>query len=195
MASIKITTARKAECVYLISFLAGILLANALEVEQLKQYGILNEYFVKQLLYASINYNDLLFYVAENRGMVFILLFLLGITRLGIPAHFVYLAWNGFSFGVAMVSVIVNFGIRGIPVLCALLFPHYLFYIPLYLLLFGFTCYLGKKEMTRQSPSAGLSGTALFLGGVLLVLVLFFMGIMTESYVNPQVIKKLVKIL
>ena len=129
------TMARKAECVYLISFLAGIVLANTLGVEELRHYGILNEYFVKQLLYASINYDDLLFYVAENRGAVFFLLFLLGITRIGIPTHFVYLAWNGFSFGVAMVSVIVNFGIRGIPVLCALLFPHYLFYIPLYLIL------------------------------------------------------------
>ena len=125
------TMARKAECVYLISFLAGIVLANTLGVEELRHYGILNEYFVKQLLYASINYDDLLFYVAENRGAVFFLLFLLGITRIGIPTHFVYLAWNGFSFGVAMVSVIVNFGIRGIPVLCALLFPHYLFYLSL----------------------------------------------------------------
>ena len=88
------TMARKAECVYLISFLAGIVLANTLGVEELRHYGILNEYFVKQLLYASINYDDLLFYVAENRGAVFFLLFLLGITRIGIPTHFVYLAWN-----------------------------------------------------------------------------------------------------
>lgn len=187
--------ARKAECVYLLSFLAGIVLANALGVEQLRQYGVLNEYFIKQLLYASINYDDLLFYVAENRGTVFFLLFLLGITRLGIPAHFVYLAWNGFSFGVAMVSVIINFGIRGILVLCALLFPQYLFYIPLYLILFGLTCYLGKKEMIRQSSSGRFSRTALFFGGVLVVFGLFFMGIMTESYVNPRVMKNLVKIL
>lgn len=55
------TMARKAECVYLISFLAGIVLANTLGVEELRHYGILNEYFVKQLLYASINYDDLLF--------------------------------------------------------------------------------------------------------------------------------------
>lgn len=189
------TMARKAECVYLISFLAGIVLANTLGVEELRHYGILNEYFVKQLLYASINYDDLLFYVAENRGAVFLLLFLLGITRIGIPTHFVYLAWNGFSFGVAMVSVIVNFGIRGIPVLCALLFPHYLFYIPLYLILFGLSCYLGKREMKRQSASGGLPEKVLFLGGIVMTLGLFFIGIMTESYVNPLIMKKLVKIL
>lgn len=195
MIVIKMTMPRKAECIYLLSFLAGIVLANALGVEQLRQYGVLNEYFIKQLLYASINYDDLLFYVAENRGTVFFLLFLLGITRLGIPAHFVYLAWNGFSFGVAMVSVIINFGIRGILVLCALLFPQYLFYIPLYLILFGLTCYLGKKEMTRQSSSGRFSRTVLLFGGVLVVFGLFFMGIMTESYVNPRVMKNLVKIL
>ena len=175
------TMARKAECVYLISFLAGIVLANTLGVEELRHYGILNEYFVKQLLYASINYDDLLF--------------LLGITRIGIPTHFVYLAWNGFSFGVVMVSVIVNFGIRGIPVLCALLFPHYLFYIPLYLILFGLSCYLGKREMKRQSASGGLPEKVLFLGGIVMTLGLFFIGIMTESYVNPRIMKKLVKIL
>ena len=78
VAVIKMTMARKAECVYLISFLAGIVLANTLGVEELRHYGILNEYFVKQLLYASINYDDLLFYVAENRGLFFFCFFCSG---------------------------------------------------------------------------------------------------------------------
>lgn len=195
MDNIKTTLARKAEYVYLLSFFAGIILANALGVEQLKQYGVLNEYFIQQLLYASINYNDLFLYVAENRGAVFLLLFVFGLTRHGIPVHFLYLAWNGFSFGVAMVSVIVSFGIRGIPVLCAFLLPHYLFYIPLYLLLFGFACYMAKKEMTGQNLSRRLPKAVVFLAGTVIVLGLFTMGIMTESYVNPHIIKKLVKIL
>lgn len=90
------TMARKAECVYLISFLAGIVLANTLGVEELRHYGILNEYFVKQLLYASINYDDLLFYVAENRGAVFFLLFLLG-SQESVFQPILYI-WRGMDF-------------------------------------------------------------------------------------------------
>lgn len=195
MGNIKTTVARKAEYIYIFSFFAGIILANVLGVEQLKQYGVLNEYFIQQLLYASINYNDLFLYVAENRGAIFLLLFVFGLTRLGIPVHFLYLAWNGFSFGMAMVSVIVSFGIRGIPVLCAFLFPHYLFYVPLYLLLFGFACYMTKKEMIGQKLSFRLPKAVMFFGGAVIILGLFTMGIMTESYVNPYIIKKLVKFL
>ena len=138
MKKIKTTIVKKAELVYFAAFLIGILLANLLGAEQLKQYGVFNEYFLKQFLYASVNYNDFLFYVAENRGMIFLLLLLFGVTRFGMPVHFLYIIWNGFSFGIAMVSVIVNFGVKGILVLCAFLLPQYLFYIPLYFMLFFF---------------------------------------------------------
>ena len=111
------------------AFFCGILLANLLGIEQLKQYSIFNEYFLNQLLYVSVNYNDLLFYIAENRGIMFVLLLVFSVTKFGIPVHFLYIIWNGFSFGIAMVSVIVNFGFKGILVLCAFLLPQYLFYI------------------------------------------------------------------
>ena len=94
MKKIKTTIVKKAELVYFAAFLIGILLANLLGAEQLKQYGVFNEYFLKQFLYASVNYNDFLFYVAENRGMIFLLLLLFGVTRFGMPVHFLYIIWN-----------------------------------------------------------------------------------------------------
>lgn len=195
MKKIKTTIVKKAELVYFAAFLIGILLANLLGAEQLKQYGVFNEYFLKQFLYASVNYNDFLFYVAENRGMIFLLLLLFGVTRFGMPVHFLYIIWNGFSFGIAMVSVIVNFGVKGILVLCAFLLPQYLFYIPLYFMLFFFSFHCSEAmkndRHTRQLFSKVI--WAVFFFGSMVIL--FIIGIMTESHINPYLIKKIIKIL
>lgn len=195
MGKIKITIAKKAEFVYFISFFLGILLANILGFEQLEQYGILNEYFIKQLLYVSINYNELFLYVVENRGVIFLLLLVFSITRLGMPVHFLYIAWNGFSFGVAMVSVIANFGIKGILVLCGFLFPQYLFYVLLYLLIFVISCYWQERQESGQNPSLGIPKVMLVAVVIVLLVGFFMLGVITESYVNPYIIEKIVKIL
>lgn len=195
MRKIKTTIIKKAEIIYFLAFFCGILLANMLGSEQLKQYSIFNEYFLKQLSYVSVNYNDLFFYIAENRGIIFCLLFLFGITKFGMPVHFLYIIWNGFSFGIAMVSLIVNFGFKGILVLCVFLFPQYLFYIPLYFMLFYFSCHWADTRKNEKYRKPLFSKTVLavcFLGSLIL---LFFIGIMTESYLNPYLIKKIIKIL
>lgn len=195
MRKIKTTIIKKAEIIYFLAFFCGILLANMLGSEQLKQYSIFNEYFLKQLSYVSVNYNDLLFYIAENRGIIFFLLFLFSITKFGMPIHFLYIIWNGFSFGIAMVSLIVNFGFKGILVLCVFLFPQYLFYIPLYFMLFYFSCHWAdtrKNEKYRQPLFSKTVWAVCFFGSLLLLL---FIGIMTESYLNPYLIKKIIKIL
>ena len=195
MRKIKTTITKKAELIYFLAFFCGILLANMLGSEQLKQYSIFNEYFLKQLSYVSVNYNDLFFYIAENRGIIFCLLFLFGITKFGMPVHFLYIIWNGFSFGIAMVSLIVNFGFKGILVLCVFLFPQYLFYIPLYFMLFYFSCHWADTRKNEKYRKPLFSKTVLavcFLGSLIL---LFFIGIMTESYLNPYLIKKIIKIL
>lgn len=186
-----ITIVKKAEYTYLVSFLAGILAANLIGIEQLEQYGILNEYFIRQLLYTSVNYNELFLYVAEHRGVILLLLLFFGITKLGIPVHFIYIGWNGFSFGVAMVSVIAGLGLKGILILCAFLFPQYLFYIPLYLALFAF-CVVGRgRRLSYQNLK--IPAPILFLAAGILILGLFTIGIMMESYVNPPIMKKILK--
>lgn len=195
MNAIEHSIIKKAEIVYFAAFFFGILLANLLGVEQLKQYGILNEYFLNQLLYASVNQNDLLFYIAENRGLIFLLLLTFGVTKFGIPVHFIFIVWNGFSFGIAMVSVIVNFGFKGILILCAFLLPQYLFYIPLYFMLFFFSNHwmnVNRKDKHMQQMFTKTVWAIFFFGVMIL---LFVIGIMTESYMNPYIIKKIIKIL
>lgn len=177
------------------AFFCGILLANLLGIEQLKQYSIFNEYFLNQLSYVSVNYNDLLFYIAENRGIMFVLLLVFSVTKFGIPVHFLYIIWNGFSFGIAMVSVIVNFGFKGILVLCAFLLPQYLFYILTYIMLFYFSWQwtdIVKNEKYRQPLFSKKIWTVCFF---IVMILLFFIGIMTESYLNPYIIKKIIKII
>lgn len=195
MRKIKTTIIKKAEIIYFMAFFCGILLANLLGIEQLKQYSIFNEYFLNQLSYVSVNYNDLLFYIAENRGIMFVLLLVFSVTKFGIPVHFLYIIWNGFSFGIAMVSVIVNFGFKGILVLCAFLLPQYLFYILTYIMLFYFSWQwtdIVKNEKYRQPLFSKKIWAVCFF---IVMILLFFIGIMTESYLNPYIIKKIIKII
>ncbi len=180
----------------LVSFVAGIFAANLMGNETISNAGVLNDYFIEKFRYAQVNGENLFFYIVGRRLPLLFLLFVLLFTSLGMAGGMAVLGWQGFSIGFMLSAGIAKYGVKGILLVLGGLFPQYLFYIPVY----GFCfCTAGfvRRRFYRENEG-GLPERKLMYGMVLLVigalLAVFLTGIFLESYVNPMILRQILKI-
>ena len=179
------------------AFVAGIFMANIMGREAVSNAGILNDYFVEKFQYTQINGENLFFYIFGERVPLLLLLLLLAFTAFGIIGGILMIGWQGFSVGFMLSSAIAKYGMKGILLVLGGLFPQYLFYLPVYLLYCYLTVYLRQRlymERRGQMLDRGYICAAGLLAGAGL-LFLFAAGIFLESYINPVILKQILKIM
>ncbi|MCI9445794.1 MAG: hypothetical protein HFH36_00095 [Lachnospiraceae bacterium] len=177
------------------AFTAGIFLANLMGREAVSNAGILNDYFVEKFQYTEINGQNLFFYILGERVPILLLLLALAMTALGMAGGLLLLDWQGFSVGFMLSTAIAKYGMKGIFLVLGSLFPQYLFYFPVYIL----CCYLASylRQRMRQDRIGNGSDRGYIYGAWLTaavgILLIFLAGVFLESYVNPTILKKILK--
>ena len=178
------------------AFVAGIFLANLMGREAVSNAGILNDYFVEKFQYTEINGQNLFFYVVGERIPLLLLLLSLTLTSLGMAGGILMLSWQGFSVGFMLSASIAKYGVKGILLVLGGVFPQYLFYFPVYVLYCYLTVHL-RQRLNRDKAGNG-SERGYIYGAWLIaavgLLLIFVMGIFLESYINPVILKKILKI-
>ncbi len=180
----------------LATFVGGIFAANLMGREAVSNAGILNDYFVEKFQYTEINGENLFFYIVGERVPLLLLLFVLSFTSFGILGGIFMLGWQGFSVGFMLSTAIAKYGVKGILLVLAGLFPQYLFYFPVYLLYCYLTVYLRQRIAVERYDNIS-QRYYIFSAGILLImcfLVIFFAGIFLESYINPFILKQILKL-
>lgn len=178
----------------------GLFYANFFAGEYLGNVGFVSDYFQIHYLQQDVENNLLFAYLLKGRGVSFGLIWLMGSSFLGGILIYVILGWIGFSAGIYLVAALVKYGIGGIGLCLAAIFPQCLFYLP------AFGLVLWQAYITRRNgcwlekwPGKGFSGRhsqrSLFVYLVVLFLgmLLLFLGILLESYVNPLILKKILE--
>lgn len=127
------------------------------------------------------NYRTLLVQCLLKRGGTILFYILISHTILGIPIFRMMTAWYSLSIGILMEALALQYGVWGIGVFTAGILPHYLFYIPAYLLVY--------RGCLRTRIEGG-KGVLLFLTAFGVVII----GSITESYVNPFLLKNFLKL-
>lgn len=177
------------------AFVAGIFLANLMGREAVSNAGILNDYFVEKFQYTEINGQKLFFYILGERIPLLILLLFLTLTTLGMIGGILMLGWQGFSVGFMLSAAIAKYGVKGILLVLGGLFPQYLFYFAVYILYCYFAAYLrqrlNRSKMGSNSERGYIFGA--WLIAVVGILLIFIMGIFLESYINPVILKNILK--
>lgn len=177
------------------AFVAGIFLANLMGREAVSNAGILNDYFVEKFQYTEINGQKLFFYILGERIPLLILLLFLTLTTLGMIGGILMLGWQGFSVGFMLSAAIAKYGVKGILLVLGGLFPQYLFYFAVYILYCYFAAYLrqrlNRSKMGSNSERGYIFGA--WLIAVVGILLIFIMGIFLESYINPIILKNILK--
>ena len=185
--------------ILLFSFIGGILTANLSGQEQISQIGVLNDYFMERFEYHTVHGENLFFYILGERVPMLVLLFLLAFSSLGVVSGMFFLGWQVFSVGFMMAAAIAKYGVRGILLAVGAIFPQYLVYFPIYIIF----CYIAQdlRKSRYKSSRDGMTsreqlrnwGAAVVLFGILFLF--YLAGICLESYVNPMILKKIMRFL
>ena len=177
----------------------GILLVNIRHDIWISEDGLLNTAMIRQLQNSEFDGNYLFGYIVRNRISTILVISMLASTIIGLPIVCGYVCYLGASAGCILSIAVIRYGVRGLFLVAAGLFPQGLLLIPGYFLLFrwGLDCNKslfgkihgldGRYLVGRQFAAS----KAIKLAGILLLIVF---GCVLESYVNPEILQFVLKI-
>lgn len=182
-------------CLLVTSFFAGILLGNALKETLMQPGGILNPELLYELKYETIDKRAFFFYVLRERLLIFLILMVLSTTWLGMVATYTCCAWMGISFGMLCAVSVIRYGIKGMVLIAAGIFPQGLIYLPVSVLFLEWSRELcrtlyyteeypgDRNREIRKKAVQYLAGLAALTAGCFL-----------EGYISPGIVGGLLKV-
>ena len=106
---------------------------------------------------------------------------------------YVILGWGGFEIGIVMFSLVYQYGIKGLLFSVMLFIPHGFFFLVSFLLLFD-KSWMGDKNAYHNYDAImenGLHNKLTKVKKISIVLLLWGVGILTEVYINPEIVKRI----
>lgn len=167
--------------------LIGIIYGGFFAKTYMEQVGFLSDYFLVHYLKNEIDGNQLFPYLLKGRGASLFVLWTLGSSFLGGFLIYLALLWVGFSTGIYLIAGIMKNGLAGLGFCIAAFFPQALFYLP------AFGLVLIQAYVTARRQEVGRERAVRYFAVLLVSFLLLFLGVLTESYVNPSILKKLLK--
>ncbi len=185
--------------VFMVSFFVGILFMNSCSGWFLHEEGIFNQASVNRLKYIEVDYGAFLPYVFKQRMKGFLLLGIISTTCFGIAATYFCITWQGILTGMMLTAVFIRFGIKGILLILAGIFPQQLLFIPAGIMMLCWcyqNCsflyypskYIWPKFHNKKQQYIRQGLTLLWILGIVVI------GCILECYVNPMLITDIIKI-
>lgn len=178
--------------------LAGIALVYLNTGVFLSEPGFLSRMNLERLERMELNEGMFFLYVLRKRLGTLWLAAILSTTFAGIVTTYLFVLWTGVCGGVAAAVSIMRYGIKGFLLLAGGMMPHFLLYIPAFLLLADWcvqVCtrlYYPVRDFTEsregKQKNPGILFHFLLLHGMLIA------GAILESYVNPALMRELLRI-
>jgi len=169
------------QILFLVSFFCGILLITIMAKGKTPENTLLNQALAADYLEEGWNRKALFLQCLWKRGAVLFLVLLLTGTAMRDWIYRALIVWSGFVFGMLLKLFYLWYGIKGMGLLLVSMFPHYLFFVMAY----GLVYWNFQKNRMRVRrnwfPVLVAAGVAA-------------MGIVTESYVNPFLVGGYLKI-
>lgn len=164
-----------------VGFLLGILYENIVSQNGMVVSELFQKTRLQQLEQIEIINEKYFWYVAKER--------IFELALLCILAHMKWKKWfvgivlgiSGFLYGVLMVLAVLQLGIKGILFSTVGLLPQILFYGMAYGVLLSYWYYFPDRKWNRMKT--------------MFVIVMFGVGIITEVYINPLLVKGIIKII
>ena len=156
-------------------FLLGVIYVNFIARKYVAVPGIFSDYFLDQFLDLQIDVREYLWYLLRLRAVPFLALAALSFTRARRVSGVLFLVWAGASGGILLSSAAADLGIKGCLLCVTALFPQFLFYIPAFVVLLWY-CYTAPQSHWNRQKT-------------IFVILTMALGLITELYVNPIVVK------
>lgn len=177
---------------FLGGFLLGVFVMNIGNEVLLTEEGIFAASSVNRLKYLEIDGGNFFQYVLKKRIQGMLMPVLLSTTIIGSAMLYGCLIWQGVLAGMIISAAVIRFGIKGLLLVLAGIFPHQLLLFPAMIMLFIW-CYNNCQNRlfvvrgkSRQFIHQAVS--LLWIGFMILI------GCILESYVNPMLVSDILKI-
>ena len=184
--------------VFLAGMLSGMLIMSFGKSILLENTGLLDEYTLYHMKYMTVDRSALFYYILCLRMKTAIILVVLATTYLGLAVCAGAAFWYGLSAGAFVTAVVIRYGLKGILFAFVSITPQCFIYVPAFMVLLWWcetlnrTIYLDKNTLTKGAGEI----TWLRRGGQLaLILLALLLGCLLESFTNPGLMEKLLKIL
>ena len=178
-------------------FVLGIVFTSIWNLPSHGGSSLLAEEVLVGMKYIEIESDVFFSYVLQKRLGAVSLLILLSTTWMGVVFAYSYSAWLGLSAGILVATSVMQYGAKGILLVLVAVFPQIILYIPVtfYLLEHCFAfCLMLYYPHRVQGYRDKKEGFKQILLRFLLLLVVVIIGCFLESYVNPPLMKKFLKI-
>lgn len=180
-------------------FIAGIFLMNIGKNFFLSDGGILNISALNRIKYLEVDGSALLRYVLKERSGVIFLLVILSTTFVGVAASYAFVLWQGALVGMFITAATIRYGMRGILLMLAGMFPQQLLLVPAWIMLLNWCCQLCCKfyyPHKDYEPAYRNRNRYMVRKGVLFLWIVgvVIIGSILECYVNPILISEILNI-
>ena len=139
-----------------------------------------------------INYGRLLFEVIKKNIIILIPIFVLGLTFFGAPIILILDLLKGFTLGYTFSFMVTTFEGKGLGLALVSIIPQNIIYIPCFIALSVISLSMSTEKFKIRYFKYGNIKTS-FLGDVLnklvMIIILFAIGILIETYISPSLIK------
>lgn len=174
---------------FVAGLLAGIVIMNLGKSILLENTGLLDEYTLYHMKYMTVDGSALFYYVIKERFGQLIILAVLSTTYLGLAVCAAVTLWYGVCGGVFLATAVMRYGIKGILLVAVGVFPQYIIYVPGMVLMLYWCRNLYQKiylDRVKVSPMQ-------WIGRLLGIFLLFGLGCVLESFLNPHLFRGLLQ--
>lgn len=183
----------------MIGLFLGILIVNAGYDTWIRNGSLLGTEMILRLKNSVPDGGELFGYIMKHRLFTVFMLGILGTTMIGIPAVCGYVCYTGLAAGCLLSVAVIRYGIRGLLLMAAGVFPQGLLLIPAYIALFVWTLNMNRLLYVKGSYGDHYirTGRQSYLKKgieMISIVVVVIIGCLVESYVNPKMLHFILKI-
>lgn len=184
-------------CILILGVLFGSILPIFLDPNDKK---LVNEYLSSFVLDIKGEFDFLIFLKNGllSEGLFFLIIWLLGISIIGVPIVLFLFFYKCFVIGFSISSIIINYGFKGILFSLSYIFPHYAFSIFSYIILTSYSLIFSIKLLLFILKKTEFNIRVSFKKYLYVFLFCFLIVIfciLYEAFVNPYVLRFVFKLL
>ncbi|MDO4556946.1 MAG: stage II sporulation protein M [Lachnospiraceae bacterium] len=176
---------------FLFGLIMGILWPNLFLKSAWKINGTADILVLQKCLEESSFGKDYFWYLLKQKGVFYLFAGLMGISIFGVPVGFLGMAGMGFYIGALLTSMLLVGGIQELFFGLAMLVPQYFFYLPVSMSFFD-NCIQMSMGYWKNISYYNKNYIYYFVR-MLGLIFLIVLGVFMESYVNPVILKFLLK--
>jgi len=176
--------------IFAVGILLGMVIMNLGKSILLENTGLLDEYTLYHMKYMTVDNNALFCYILGERVKQVLILAVLSTTYLGLVVCGGITFWYGVCGGAFLAVSVLRYGVKGILLVIVGLFPHYLIYVPVMIVLLLW-CQKINRKIYFDKTEISIPRSSIQLLGILLV---FLVGCILESFLSPYILRGFLQI-